>query len=186
MPKTHPYEKIVNNITLSDIEIGLNWATYGLEFISWGHASTVIAWAVATVLMGFCNGIWHGTPLAWEILIVKFVASAIGVSVRSAKKERIIPQFETKETMINIVFLLLAVGIVFNVVHLVFSGLEISACTSALCMHPATYWFLFVFLFILGLLVLFECVMIYYFWRYKRYVALAKLKYGKLLNPKIP
>ncbi len=170
----------VNNINFEDLKIGLNWAVYNLEFISWGHASAVIAWAVATILMGFCNGLWHGTPLAWEILMIKFIASGIGLGVKMVKKDFIIPELQTKEYMISIIIFLLFIAIGFNITHIVFSAIEFSTCTSRLCMHPATYWFLFVFMFILGLIVLFELVLIYYFWKYRAYVQLAKKKFKSL------
>ena len=173
-------DKVVNNISLEDVKTGLNVSVYNLEFISWGHMSCVVAWAVATVLMGFCNGLWHGTPLAWEILIVKFIASAIGLGVKMVKREYILPELRTKEYMISLVIFLLVIAIAFNITHIVFSAIEFITCTSALCLHPATYWFLFVFMFILGLIILFELILIYYFWKYKRYVNLAILKFQKL------
>lgn len=172
-------EKIVNNISFEDVKVGLNWSIYGLEFISWGHTSAVIAWATATILMGFCNGLWHGTPIAWEIIVIKFVASAIGLGVKLIKKDSIIPELQTKEYMISVVIFILCIAIGFNITHLVFSCIEIVSCTSMLCLHPATYWFLFAFLFILGLLILFEFILIFYFWKYKRYVFLAKEKFKK-------
>lgn len=151
-----------------DFAVGLSWCIYGLEFISWGHLSAVVAWAAATILMGFCNGMWHGTPLAWEILVVRIIASAISPSFN----EKFVATFTHKITTIKFTIFILVIAIAFNIVHLVFSALEVNSCTSALCENPATYWFLFVFLFILGIIIVLEIILIVYFIKYIKYIQL--------------
>ena len=157
------------SITNKDIKITLNWCATGLEFLTWGHASIIIAWGVALLVIGFANGIWHGTPIAYEILLVKFMASTIsyGLSL-SGDKITFVSNLKSKVVIVNIIIFLLVVGIGLNITHLVFSSIEISGCTSQFCIND--YWFLLVFLFILGALIIIELILIYFFWKFGKYI----------------
>jgi len=154
-------------ITKNDIKTTFNWCSTGLEFLTWGHASIIIAWGVATLIIGFANGLWHGTPIAYEIFLIKLMASAINFGLRVEGND-FVSSLKSKSTIINVVIFFLVIGIAINITHLVFSCIEISGCSSQLCVQD--YWFLFIFLFILGALLFVEIVLIVYFWLFKSYI----------------
>jgi len=170
-------------LSLKELKIGLNYYCYGLELISWGHTSAVIAWGVATVIAGFCDGIFHGTPLAWEILLVKLIASCIGFSINKLNVNEIIVDLKTKEYLIGFTIFLLLIGIVLNGVHLGFSVSEFISCSTRICIHPATHWVLIVFAILLVVIIMFELVMIFYLAKYQKCVRLTVKRYEKNKNP---
>ena len=154
-------------MSAQDIERGIVWSQTGLTFISWGHAILVAAWAIGAMLGGFCNGILHVPPIAFEIVLIKFVADAIGFGVQLVHLNLVVDTQFKHRTIVG-VYVMLVIGIALNITHLVFTAIELRRCTSLICEN--NFWFLFTFAFILGILAIFEIVMIWYFSRYNRHV----------------
>ena len=131
--------------------VAVTWSQTGLSFLSYAHVALILAWGIAGIISGFANGILHVTPIVFEILLVKIMADSLGIA---------------RHRSIVLVCVLLVVAICLNVTHLVFTAIELGECTSVLCLN--TYWFLFVFAFILGFLAVLEGILFYYFIWYSK------------------
>lgn len=154
-------------ISAKDVKIAITWSQTGLAFLSWIHVVLVAAWAVGGLLDGFSNGILHVTPILYEIILIKFIAETIGFGI-NALKQRFVADTHNKHQMILVTGFLLVIGIIINVTHLVFTGIELNTCDSLLCDN--NFWFLFIFAFIIGLLAVFEGIMLWFFVIYDRHL----------------
>jgi hypothetical protein len=154
-------------ISAKDVKIAITWSQTGLTFLSWIHVVLVVAWAAGALLDGFSNGIFHVTPILYEILLIKFIAETIGFGINAIRQQFAIDT-HNKHQMILVVGFLLVIGIIINVTHLVFTGIELEKCESLLCDN--NYWFLFIFAFILGILAVIEGIMLWYFIVYDRHL----------------
>ena len=132
---------------------------------------------------GFNNGILHLTPICYELILLKFISDSLGYGLNTLFGGILTLQLEHKNGMIITTLVLLIIGIIINVIHLIFSCLEIASCQTILCLN--NYWFFFCFLFILGFIIVLEIIMWFYFLKYKRYVYLSKLWLAAPKNKKV-
>jgi hypothetical protein len=125
----------------------INLSEVGLRFISCVHVLLLIMWAASSCIDGFSTGIFHITPITFEIFALFILLSILGFPMdweRDLKAKR-------RQLIFFLVVLIIAFG--FNVTHLVFSVLELVECNSHLCLN--TFWVLAVFIGLLsGFLVL--------------------------------
>lgn len=154
-------------ISAKDIKIAITWSQTGLAFLSWIHVVLVAAWAAGGLLDGFSNGILHVPPLVYEIILVKFVSDTIGFGVHALQRD-FYAETRYKHQMILVTGFLLVIGIIINVTHLVFTAIELYKCESLLCDN--NFWFLFIFAFIVGLLAVFEGILLWFFVVYDRHL----------------
>jgi hypothetical protein len=143
-------------LTQDDVRHAITWSRVGLRFLSYIHLLLLVAWAAGGLLQGFSNGIFHITPLAYEIIILKILSDALAGG--------------DKRPLVGLGIFLFVVAIGFNITHVVFTIIEISGTLGDL------YWFLIVFVVILASLVVLEGIVIYYLIKYKRHLGLKKRK----------
>lgn len=154
-------------IFAKDIKIAITWSQTGLTFLTWIHTVLVAAWAIGGLLNGFSDGILHVPPLMFEIILVKFMAETIGFGLNAINRKFAVDT-KNKHHMVVATGFLLLVGIVLNIIHLVFTGIELQKCESLLCGN--NYWFLFIFAFILGILAVLEAILLWFFIVYDRHL----------------
>lgn len=152
---------------MQDQVIAVRWSVVGLTALTWIHALLVAAWGFSAITAGFSNGILHAAPIGYEVFLVKFLSDTIGFGFP-------LNNLTVKHRTIVLACVLLVVAMSLNILHLVFSCIEIVECTTALCLH--TYWLLFVFLFLLGFLIVIEGIVIFYLVKFDRHVKLLKKK----------
>lgn len=125
----------------------INLSEVALRFISCVHVLLLIMWSASSCIDSFSTGIFHTTPIAFEIFTLFILLSILGFPMdweRDLKAKR-------RQLVFFCVVLIIAFG--FNVTHLVFSVIELVDCTSNLCVN--TFWVLAVFIALLsGFLVL--------------------------------
>jgi hypothetical protein len=125
----------------------INISEVGLRFIGYVHLLLLIMWAASSCIDSFSTGIFHATPLTFEIFALCILFSILGFAIdweRDLKAKR-------RQLVFLMAILILAFG--FNVTHLVFTAIELIDCTSNLCVN--TFWVLAVFLALLcGILVI--------------------------------
>lgn len=146
-------------LSANDVKISINWVQYGLTFLKWIHTIILICWACGGLLTQFSNGIWHITPIAYEILLRDVIGDSLGFGMDI--------EVRPKMRIINAIYFLLIVAIGFNATHLGFTIDELVTNSST-----PIYWFLIFFSCLLGLLIVLEVVYIYYFIKYKKYLGL--------------
>lgn len=153
-------------ISPKDASIAVRWSIVGLTFLSYVHVTLVIAWALAAIVNGFSQmQILHVPPIALEIFLVKLLADTLGFGFP-------VNNISLKHRAIVLTGVWAFVCISINVVHLVFSCIEIVECTSIFCLNA--HWLLFVFLFVLGFLAVTEAVIIVFLIRFDRHLRLLK------------
>lgn len=162
--------------TAKDLERGVMWSQVGLTFLSYCHMILVVAWAIGGLLDGFSNGILHVPPIAYEIILVKLISDTIGFGVDAVNRQFIVA-VDKKHRTIVLLGVMLVIGIVLNLIHLVFTSIELNKCESVLCDN--NYWFLFIFAFILGILAVLEGVMLWFFVRYHQHLKLFRMFISK-------
>jgi hypothetical protein len=118
----------------------------------------LVCWAFGGLLPLFSNGIWHITPIAYEILLRDVIGDSLGFGIDI--------QVRLKRRAINLLYFLLVVAIGFNATHLGFTINELVTTDTPI------YWFLIFFSCLLGFLIVLEIVEIYYFVKYKSYLGL--------------
>jgi hypothetical protein len=125
----------------------INISEVGLRFISCVHALLLIMWAASSCIDSFNTGIFHTTPIAFEIFVLFILLSILGFPIDWER------DLKAKRRQLIFFMVILIIGFGFNVTHLVFSVIEIAECTSNLCLN--TFWVLAVFIALLsGFLVL--------------------------------
>ena len=154
-------------ISAKDIKIAITWSQVGLTFLSWIHTILVSAWAISALLNGFSNGILHVPPIMLEILLIKFIAETTGFGINAINRAFVV-ETTRKHNMILLTGIALVVGIIVNVIHLVFTAIEMNKCDSLICEN--NFWFLVIFAVLLGCLAVLECVLIYFFIVYDRHL----------------
>lgn len=122
----------------------INISEVGLSFLGYVHLLLLIMWAAILCIDHFCQGIFHGTPIAIEIFVMGMVLS------------KLTDELKIKRRQLIFLAVVLVIGFGFNVTHLVFSAIELSNCTTNLCLN--TFWVLAVFVALLGGLVVLEIV----------------------------
>lgn len=121
---------------------------------------------------GFCEGILHIPPIAWEILLISILSDCLGfmIEVTPGTNLYIPADVNFKVKVIAWTIFVEFVGIALNITHLVFTSIELAQCTSMLCEN--TYWFLVIFDIVLGLLVIIEVCEVVFLFKYKYHVGL--------------
>lgn len=150
---------------MKSIQLALNWSFYGLTFLSWVHTLIIVSWATSILSPLFSNGIWHSAPITFEILIIKLLSNCIGVISCGPKDLK----YTQGNVITAMVFLVVAIG--FNITHLTFSCIEIVQCTSFFCL--ADYYYLLLFIILLGCLIILEGVLIYYLNIFRKHLTIA-------------
>lgn len=146
---------------MRDAKIAIAWSEAGLGFLSWVHCTLIFAWILGAIIDGFNTGILHVAPAAYEVLVVKILADSLGFG----------PDGNTglKERTIVMALFVLVIAIFFNIIHLVFTSIELGTCTSALC-NGTAYWFLVTFLVLQVILIVFESIIVYFLIKYRWHV----------------
>lgn len=148
-------------ITPQDIQHGLTWSQTGLSFLTWGHTILVAAWGFAAILGTFCHGILHVAPIAYEILLIKAMAETIGFGVKL--------DVPMKHQAIVFSMVMLVIGMILNVTHFIFNIVEFAEGS-----YQVEFWFLVVFTVILGVLIILEGILVYYFNKYKYHLGFVR------------
>lgn len=143
-----------------DVVIAIEWVQTGLTFLKWCHTVLLVGWACGGLLTQFSNGIWHITPLAYEILLRDVIGDSLGFSLTNIS-------IRSKFRLINLLYFLLVVAIGFNGTHIGFTIYEIVTNDAS-----PIYWFLIFFTCLLSFLLILEVIYIYYYVKYKKYLGL--------------
>lgn len=146
-------------IATKDVLEGITWCQAALAFLSWGHALLVAAWVLMGILSGFCQGILHIPPAAYEVLLIKIASDCIGF--------RVTMKPDTKRSAIFLCVAMLIGGILLNAVHGVFSIIELAS--DSVRNYPDGL--LIAFVVIIAVVMAIEGFMIHYFIKMRRYVA---------------
>jgi len=136
----------------------INISETGLTFLSWIHVLICFMWGVSQCVSGFCSGFFHGTPIAFEIFLLAFLFSLTRFEIDWDKS------LKTKRRQLTLALVILVLAFTFNIVHVIFSAIEMSDCTSNLCVN--SFWVLAVFIAILSVLICLEVIEFVFIVRY--------------------
>jgi hypothetical protein len=159
-------------ITEIDIKHGITWSQTGLEFLSWIHVTLLAFWGVIGLIDGFCEGIFHVAPIAWEIILIKFNASCIGFGIQTFNGH-VLADGTHKIKLVWFVLVLYVIAVGFNITQFVFTIIEVTSCTTYICLN--SYWVLIVFSVVLGVLIVLEIIEFAYFIKYLRHLRIYEL-----------
>lgn len=134
----------LNVVDQSVVRVGLLW-------MSGIHTFLLMCWCAIGFSSDMSQGIWHLTPLVYEIVVSKFVGETVFYSV--------LVNHGVKRHVIKLVGLIVLVGVAINVTHMVFSILELTTSGQYL-------WQLYVLIVGLGILALLEFIILIFLWLY--------------------
>jgi hypothetical protein len=141
----------LKTIQLRAPETGNPTIRLGLLWMSGLHTLLLACWGAIGFSSVMSQGIWHLTPLAYEIMVSKFVGETVFYSPISQKA--------LKRHVIKLVSFIVVVGVAINVTHMVFSILELLTSGQYL-------WQLYVLVVLLGILALLELLILIFLWIY--------------------
>lgn len=141
----------LKSIQLRAPETGNPAIRLGLLWMSGLHALLLTGWGAIGFASVMSQGIWHLTPLVYEIMLLKFVGETVFYSPISQKA--------LKRHVIKLVSIVVVVGVAINVTHMVFSILELLTSGQYL-------WQLYVLVVLLGVLALLELLILIFLWLY--------------------
>lgn len=156
------------SVSREDIRHAIEWSQTGLGFLSYVQTLLLVGWACGVLVTGFSDGIFHATPLAFEILLLKVLSDTIGFGLNLINGNWV-AEAKLKIRMINFTIGLCVIAIGFNVTHLVFTIIDITETVGT-----NLYGFLIFFSILLGVLAILECIYIYYLVKYKRHLTLLR------------
>lgn len=141
----------LKQIQLRAPETGNPAIRLGLLWMSGLHTLLLTGWCAIGFSSVMSQGIWHLTPLVYEIMLSKFVGETVFYSPISQKA--------LKRHVIKLVSIIVVVGVAINVTHMVFSILELLTSGQYL-------WQLYVLVVVLGILALLEMLILLFLWLY--------------------
>ena len=180
---------VVRRLTVQQVALLLRYSGTALRAMLIAQALILIAWSCGSVVRGFA--LYDGTPgrynaishtgfwLGYETFVVVVGLMSIAFAV-SALGRTLALEMATTIRALGFYAVLLVLAIAAHAAHIVACALELSDCTSTLCVEQNG--FLIALIVLLGCLVVLEFVQLLYVAQYRKHLRYARLWEGQLMR----